>query len=133
MAYLSNADGIERSWSAEWKRYLAEPKVSRWENCREQGYVVWMRNEGRSNQINIAFYEHRNSDSICAIRWEQITINAPTIDTAKFGDVYKDKYDVSKTVDVGRADEMASWIMDELISFYKPEFAQRATGTAADP
>lgn len=117
-AYLAANDGIEESWSSEFKRYQAEPKISRWENGREQGYVVWMRSAKYDRQINIAFFEHRNSDEICAIEWEQCTINAPTIDSAQFGDVYKTKYDVSYSVGHGEAACMANWIFERLTAFW---------------
>lgn len=112
------SDGIESSWNDEFKRYMAEPKVSRWENCREQGYVVYMRGKNSTSQLNIAFFEHRNSDNICAVMWEQVTLNAPTIESAVFGDVYKDKSDVSFRLEYGRYLEMAQWIKDQLTKFW---------------
>ena len=119
LAYMEGYDGIEDSWNDKIKRYDANPKVSRWENCREQGYVVFMRSKASPNkQINIAFFEHRNSDNICAVKWEQNTLNAPTIDTAKFGNIYKDKYDVSHEVGYGKAQEMAEWIYEQLATFW---------------
>lgn len=117
-AYLASHDGIEASWHAEWKRYTAEPKISRWENCREQGYVVWMKSRDCQRQINIAFYEHRNTDSICAIKWEQSTMNAPTIDTMP-DDVMKDKWDIAHSVNYGEPAAMASWVFDQLTEFWK--------------
>ena len=117
LACLQGEGEIEESWSDEWKEYKAEPNVSRWENCREQGYVVYMRAENQK-QINIAFFEHRNADSICAIEWNQPTINAPTIDTAKFGNIYKDKYDTSHSVTYGQHMEMGEWIKARLTEFW---------------
>lgn len=116
LAYLQMTfgDGIEESWNSEHKCYKAIPRIGRWENCREQGYVIRMRGKTANRQINIAWFEHRNSDEICAIIWEQSTINSPTIDTAEFGDVYKDKYDISHSVKWDRAADMAKWISDEL-------------------
>lgn len=118
LAMLKGFGNIEQSWDDNSKRYSAEVKVSRWENCREQGYVVCLTGKGYNRQLNIAFFEHRNSDSICAVKWEQTTINAPTIDTAQFGDVYKDKYDVSKSVGYGKIMEMTEWITKELTKFW---------------
>jgi hypothetical protein len=115
LAYLQRHDGIESSWDGDC--YCMEAAVSRWENCREQGYVVVIRSRDFSEQMNIAFFEHRNSDSICAVKWNQTTTNAPTIDNADFGDVYKDKYDVSKRVSYGQAEEMATWIWAQLEEF----------------
>ena len=118
LAYLQGNDGIEESYDKELRRYKAEPEVNRWHNCREQGYVISLRDERFSRQLNIAFFEHRNSDQICAIKWEQKTLNPPTIDNAEFGDVYKTKYDVSHEVGYGEASAMADWIMGELKSFW---------------
>ena len=117
MAYLQTPSGIEESWSDEFKRYMAEPSIARWENCREQGYVVSMRSENHK-QINIAFFEHRNSDSICAVMWGQNSTNSPTIETAVFGNTYKDKYDVSHDVRYGEALEMSDWIFEQLTAFW---------------
>lgn len=117
---------IEESWNDTLKRYDAEPKIARWENCREQGYVLMLRAGGRV--LNIAFFEHRNSDSICAIKWEQWGINSPTIETAKFEGVYKDKWDVSFTVGYGEILKMSLWISDELTAFYR--MAIREEGAA---
>lgn len=120
LAYLKYhlGDGIESSWNSERKEYEANPKISRWENCREQGYVVILKSQDFAKQLNIAFFEHRNSDNICAVKWEQVTINSPTIDTAKFGNIYKDKYDVSKSLAYNEAFEMAKWIFEQLTDFW---------------
>lgn len=113
-------DGIEESWSDEWKRYEADIEVARWENCREQGYILSLRapQYGR-DQLNIAFFEHRNSDNICAIKWHQWGLNTLTIDTADFGDeCYSDKYDTSFDVGYGEAFKMAEWIVDQFTTHW---------------
>jgi hypothetical protein len=117
LAYLSAKCGVEESWNAERHYYEDEPEFDRWHNCREQGYVVQYRHGGR--QLNIAFFEHRNSDSICAVEWEQTTINPPTIDTfPKEHPYYESKWAVSKTVPFGQATEMADWIFVRLRAFW---------------
>ncbi len=89
-------------------------QISRWENCREQGYVISQRlNKVGVAQLNIAWFEHRNSDQICAVRWLQNTINMPTIDSAEFGDVYKDKFDVSFESGWREYSKMSEWIIDQ--------------------
>lgn len=93
------------------------PEVSRWENCREQGYIVSLRSIDYKKQLNIIFFEHRNSDEICAVKWEQTSLNSLNIDTAEFGDIYKDKYDVSYTVSYGEIKDMAEWISEQLDQF----------------
>jgi hypothetical protein len=112
-AYLEMHDGVEPSWDKEDKAY-APVHIAEWHNGREEGYVVVFRNR-QHVQLNIAFFEHRNSDSICALEWVQTTMNPPTIDTADFGGkVYKTKWDVSHQVEVGEAMKMADWIMERL-------------------
>lgn len=97
LAILQHDDSlIEESWNNEISRYDANVEVGRWENCREQGYVVSMKNS-KFDQINIAFFEHRNSDSISVVVWNQNTINTPNIDSMDTkGTVYKDKWDTTK-------------------------------------
>lgn len=117
-AYLTEYDGIENSWSSYNERYMAEPEIYPWFNGRERGYVITMRSSDHKRQINVAFFEHRNSDDICAIVWEQTTMNPPTIETANFAGVYKDKYDVTHTVGHGEAAAMARFIMRVLDTFW---------------
>ena len=122
LAFLQGLGGLEEeSWCNIRKKTLAIPaKVARWGNCREQGYIVYLLSKDYSRQINIAFFEHRNSDSICAILWEQKELNSITIDTADFkGTVYKDKWDVSFSVDYGEVFKMAEWIEAQLVNFWK--------------
>lgn len=89
--------------------------VGRWENCREQGYVLSLVNKNYE-QLNIAFFEHRNSDSIHAIKWIQSSTNSLNIDTAILKDIYKDKYNTSFSVEYGKIVEMADLIKKELAS-----------------
>jgi hypothetical protein len=113
-------DGLEDSWDFDTERYTADINVARWENCREQGYVISFCSKDYSRQVNIAFFEHRNSDNICAVRWEQRTTNSPTIDTAVFGAaVYKNKWDVSTSFSYNQMYELAEWIYKELETFWK--------------
>lgn len=110
---------IEDSWNPATSEYEAEPKIARWENCREQGYVLTLWNRSSHKRLCVAFFEHRNSDSICALKWEQNGINSPTIDTADYGGAcYKDKWDVSFQVGVGQFEKMADWISSEMESWW---------------
>jgi hypothetical protein len=104
--------------------------VGRWENCREQGYVISFHRHDKisdifpqykSIQMNIAWFEHRNSDSIHAIKWEQNTINTPTIDIADFteANIYKDSFDTSYQVTYKDFMKMAEWIKKQIDEFYE--------------
>lgn len=118
LCFLQGLYHIEESWDNDLKEYQAKMQIARWENCREQGYVVYLKSRDYNRQLNIIFFEHRNSDSICAVKWEQKSINALNIDSAKFGDVYQDKYDTSFTVNCYEAKKMADWIKKQLVDFW---------------
>lgn len=118
----SGMSGLENSWCKNKGGYLAEPKVARWENCREQGYVVYMRSDNWEKQINIAFFEHRNSDDICAVVWEGFYLNSPTINDIPESHQYnKGKWNVDKSVSYDEIVKMASYIVEELTKFWDKE------------
>ena len=115
LAYLTRYEGIRESWTDEYKMYNADPRVGRWHNCREQGYVISLHSRGRpGRQLNIAFYECRNGDHIEAMAWEEDTIfsNPPTLHSKT------DRTPTWHSVDYGRASEMAEWIFEELRKFW---------------
>lgn len=112
-------NGIEESWNDEYKTYEADIKVARWENGREQGYIVYLINKN-NEQLNIAFFEHRNSDNLCAVKWIQNSINSLTIENADFKNkVYRDKWDVSVSFNYNQAYELAEWLFNELTKHWK--------------
>lgn len=80
LMFLQSRANIEGSWNREEGRYEANVKVTRWENCREQGYITSLRTKDYSRQLNIIFFEHRNSDSIHAVKWEQTSLNVLVYD-----------------------------------------------------
>ena len=47
---------IESSWNETHRGYDATVRVARWENCREQGYVVMLNSKNYGRQLNIAFF-----------------------------------------------------------------------------
>jgi hypothetical protein len=112
-------DGIEESWDDHCRSYMADVRVARWENCREQGYVLMLNTKDGRRQLNIAFFEHRNSDNICAVKWEQWTMNSPTIDTANFGEDYTNKFDTTFDVPYCEVMQMAKWMKNEFVTFWK--------------
>jgi hypothetical protein len=63
-------------------------------NCRERGFVLTFRCENGEAE-NIVFFEHRNSDQLCAIRWRGLP---PISCAARYDDIpeenYRDKYDI---------------------------------------
>jgi hypothetical protein len=93
-----------------------------WYNGRERGVVISMSMDNGGKTINVAFFEHRNSDSICALRWEtkQHYWNHPLEDVNIFGKAYGggDKWDVAHKVSYGEVSKMADWVYDEIEKFY---------------
>jgi hypothetical protein len=117
-SYIESRDGIEPSWNKERGRYDAEPRVAPWYNGRERGIVIYMNNHNHTDQINIAIYEHRNSDNICALMWRQKTyINPPCLATLP-EDVFKDKWDVTESWSYYKAVDAASWVVEQLEEFW---------------
>ena len=128
LAHIQRRGELENSWSDLTKTYQASPEVGRWMNCREQGYVIYMRSKHYDRQLNIAFFEHRNSDSICAVKWEQNTMDAPVLELSNFGDVYKDKWDVSYSVAYSEYSKMGDWIINELEEFWEDSKVKKEEG-----
>jgi hypothetical protein len=72
-------------------------EVTRYDNCREQGYIFYMRIG--SKQTNVAVYEHRNSDALCIVSNEKLTFNAPL--SQDIWETMKDKWDTTADFDCG--------------------------------
>lgn len=113
-------DGIESSWNEQQSQYDAEIQVDRWHNCREQGHIAALRffADGGLHQLNIAWFEHRNSDAVHAVKWEQVSTNPITIDSAKFGEVYATKYETSYSVGYGNWVAMGDWIKEQFTAYW---------------
>ena len=112
-------DGIEASWNADWGRYEADITVARWENCREQGYILSMRaQDWNKGQLHIAFFEHRNSDELCAIKWNKTSMNTPTINDVP-EDAFPDKWTHAHEEKYGNVRQMAHWIFVQFEEFWE--------------
>jgi len=117
------ASGVDASYvGGSNYHYDAEPRTHRWMNGREQGYVISMiAPSDNLPQINIAFFEHRNSDEIHAVVFKAKTYhNAPTLDDIPQDHPYhNNKYGTQHKVGTGQVMEMAEWIIDQLDDFWK--------------
>ena len=89
-----------------------EIQVTRYDNCREQGYIFFMRlyTESGIKQMNIAVYEHRNSDDLCIVSCDKTTFNAPL--TQDIWENMKDKWDTTANFDCGNILDCGSTIID---------------------
>jgi hypothetical protein len=127
MAYFNAHDGIEPSWNNG--RYCAEVNAAPWYNGRERGIVFYLRDLRHQHQLNIAVYEHRNTDSICAVRWKGYTFNPPGLADIPEG-TYQDKWDTAHDVSWGEAHSMAQWVYEQFCEFWK-EHSNKSVDTAA--
>jgi hypothetical protein len=55
-------------------------------------------------------YEHRNSDSLCVVKFNGDFSNTPTIDKVPM----KDKYDTTKEFSYGNIIECGEWVIQEM-------------------
>lgn len=86
-------------------------EVGRYENCREQGYVATLKyNYG--TVMSYCFYQHRNSDRICIIKFKGDTMNTPSIETIWEGK--KDKWDTDMSFGCHEVVNAAEWIIENM-------------------
>lgn len=111
------SDGLVDSWNPITSEYQADIRVTRYDNCREQGYIIYLRNLGRTEQINICFYEHRNSDQIYVQVNDVVTFNAP-LSSDIYGSM-TDKYQSAFDAPCGKAFEVAEFIKHALENFWR--------------
>jgi len=129
MAVLSYLEGMEPDFADYENGYKVNFKTVPWYNGRESGFCVSMQEQlYKGNWIHIAVFEHRNSDSICALVWETKTSywNHPLEDENIFDAAYKgtSKYDVAFSVSPGEIGAMADFVYAQLSKFYKSSKAE---------
>lgn len=104
---------LSDTYNSKSNTYDASIQVGRYENTREQGYIISIKKENA--QRNFAVYEHRNSDEICVVVFDKLTLNTPTRDDVLKN--MKDKYDVTKFFIF--AGDCAGYIVSEMKKFIK--------------
>ncbi len=136
-AYLENRDGIEKSWSDERARYMAEPQIAPWFNGRERGFIVSLKAPSHDGkQINIAFFEARSSDCIVAWMWFQTKYTNPlNIDSAELEDAGGEPLYHEERMRYDQSYQMADWIYDRLEEHWENETLEARTieGEAVPP
>lgn len=89
----------------------------RYDNRREQGYIVSLWVAGLDKSIHYAFYEHRNCDSICIVRFEKPVDLDEGFEQPIAEDVWDnmdDKWDLSMSFTWGDIIKAADWIIDDM-------------------
>ena len=116
LAYLRvTKDGaINETWNKEFHKYDASVVVGRYENCREQGYIFSVLYNGE--QRNYCVYEHRNSDNLCVVVFDAVTINTPTNDIL-FKAMGDSKWNFTKAFGYGEIVSCGDYIIDDIKEF----------------
>lgn len=124
MAYLEGMEPDFANWRGDIRSYDVSLETRPWYNGRERGFVISMQHGwlGKGAVIHIAVFEHRNSDSICALVWDtpRFYYNGPISDDETLNLAYGggDKYNVTKEFKAGAIGEVADWIYATLETFY---------------
>lgn len=108
---------------SEW-HYQVMFNTYRWYNCREQGICLSMSPNPFSKPVlNIAIFEHRNSDEICCLKWEtdHLYMNSPLEDKDIYQKAYHggDKFDVAASFKYLEIGKCVDWIYNEFDLFYQ--------------
>ena len=102
-------------------------KTSRYHNCREQGFLWSMCKGSLPNfsdgapQINFVWYEHRNSDQLCCIKWTgkvKIPLDGSITYQVIPEEAFPDKYSYTASFRYYKFEEAISWWADELQDWY---------------
>lgn len=104
-------------------RRFTSIETSRFLNCREQGFVLSVRS-GRNDPLNLAFFTHRNSDTLCALRWESrghISGGFRPDDIPE--NVFPDKWTHAKTWEHMDINGPISWIEEQITEFLAKQTA----------
>ena len=102
---------IGDTYDTKKSEYKAKICVGRYENCREQGYVFTLMYDDRQ-LAHYCVFEHRNSDSICVIKFNKYCLNTPTIEEIWEG--RKDKYDVTKSFNYMAFNSVTDYIIEDM-------------------
>lgn len=115
LANLQSRDGLECSWNGE--RYKARVESAPWYNCRERGVVFYLKHLKSGRQVNVAVFEHRVGDHLCAAEWESdFTLNPPGL-----ADLPEDTFNGGNWTcrwDHGQVSDAAEWVYSRLERFW---------------
>lgn len=87
-------------------------QIGRYENGREQGYVVRLMIDEIIPMASYCFYEHRNSDQICVIQFQSAGYDTPSLDTIWLG--RENKYDYDKEFGYAHIEDCAEYIINDM-------------------
>lgn len=89
-------------------------------NCREQGFVLSLEawDGAIPEQIHYAFYDHRNSDSLCVVKWTGTINITGGVTPADFPEgVFEKKNDYIKSWNYMNIAGVLDWFKEEVKGF----------------
>ena len=110
---------IHGTYDRKFHEYDAIINVGRYENeidTREQGYTFSLRY--KSGQRNYVVYEHRNSDKICVVQFDERRLSAPSGECVMYL-MNGDKYNYTISFGCGEIKECGEWIKKDMRHFIK--------------
>jgi len=102
-------------------------ETSRYHNCREQGFLWSMCKGSLPNfsdgapQINFVWYEHRNSDRLCCVKWTgkvKIPLDGSVTYQVIPEEAFPDKYSYTEGFHYFDFLKAIAWWADELQDWY---------------
>lgn len=116
LAYLraTKNNAIDKTWNKEFHKYDASVVVGRYENCREQGYIFSVQYEGE--QRNYCVYEHRNSDDLCVVVFDALTMNTPVKELV-WDAMGNSKWNYTKAFGFGEIVSCGDYIIEDIKDF----------------
>lgn len=117
LAYLRShiSQVTDLAWNPLYGMSEVDALVGRYENGREQGYVVSLLYKYRE-QKTIAFYEHRNSDVIYVLSTDKY-VGYDTPNKEIIYDGYGDKWDCDESFKCGEIVKCGEYIINEFTKF----------------
>jgi hypothetical protein len=89
-------------------------------NCREMGFVISVCPLGAGAKKNFAFYEHRNSDNLCCIRWEgDLPISGGVTCDDIPTEAFPDKWSMTESWGCGEYWKAQEWLEAEIKEIFK--------------
>jgi hypothetical protein len=122
-------------YNKDMHEYEVRFETKPWYNGRECGFMLSMGNGILGHRgkeiIHIAVFEHRNSDSICCLKWTNDSFYWNSYN-GDFSDAYqgKNKWNVAFSANYGEIGKVAEWIMNTLEVFYSSNWEKQPNNHA---
>lgn len=120
LAVLYFLDRYKADFIPEDEEYKISLQTCPWYNGREKGFCISMGHYIKNNWLHIAVFEYRNTDNLCALKWETTSPywNLATIEEAGKVAYADDSSNPTISFGYGEIGKCAKWIYDALKEYY---------------